>query len=49
MGVCVTASGAFTLLIGHQEGHLACRKLSDEVFVWLSVWSEVQIICIWSS
>jgi len=24
-------------------------KLSDEVLVWLSVWSEVQIVCIWSS
>jgi len=24
-------------------------KLSDEVFVWLSVWSKVQIVCIWSS
>jgi len=22
---------------------------SDEVLAWLSVWSEVQIICIWSS
>ena len=25
------------------------KKLSDEVLVWLSVWSEVQIVCIWSS
>ena len=24
-------------------------KLSDEVLVWLSVWSEVHIVCIWSS
>ena len=24
-------------------------KLSDEVLVWLSVWSKVQIVCIWSS
>jgi len=24
-------------------------KFSDEVLVWLSVWSEVQMICIWSS
>jgi len=23
--------------------------MSDEVLVWLSVWSEVQIICVWSS
>ena len=40
---------ALTLLVGHQEEHPACKKLSDEVLVWLSVWSEVQIICIWSS
>jgi len=33
----------------HQEEHLACKKLSDEVLAWLSVWSEVQMICIWSS
>ena len=25
------------------------KKLSGEVLVWLSVWSEVQMICIWSS
>ena len=25
------------------------KKLTDEVLVWLSVWSEVQIVCIWSS
>ena len=25
------------------------EKLSNEVLVWLYVWSEVQIICIWSS
>ena len=24
-------------------------KLSDEVLAWLSVWSKVQMICIWSS
>jgi len=31
--------------------HLAqvCKKMSDEVLAWLSVWSEVQMICIWSS
>jgi len=31
-----------------QEEHLACKKLSEEVLAWLSVWSEVQTICIWS-
>jgi len=33
------------LLVGRQEEHLAC----DEVLMWLSVWSEVQIVCICSS
>ena len=27
-------------------GHLV---LNDDVLVWLSVWSEVQMICMWSS
>jgi len=40
---------ALTLLVGCQEEHLACKKLSNEVLVWLSVWIEVQIVCIWSS
>ena len=49
--VSVEASSAFsalTLLVGWQEGHLACKKLSGGVLVWLSVWSKVQI-CIWPS
>jgi len=37
------------LLVGHQEKHPACEKLSDEVLAWLSVWSEVQMIYIQSS
>jgi len=36
------AFGALMLLIGQQEGHPACKKLSCGVLVWLSVWSEVQ-------
>jgi len=28
---------------------LAHKKMSDEVLVWLSLWREVQIVCIWSS
>jgi len=36
------AFGALTLLVGRQEGHLACRKLSGGVLEWLSVCSEVQ-------
>ena len=39
---------ALTLLAECQEGHRACKKLSDEVLAWLSVWNEVQMICIWS-
>jgi len=37
------------MLVGWQEGHLACKKLSGEVLAWLSVWGEEQMICIWSS
>jgi len=32
------------LLVECQEEHPACKKLSDDVLVWLSVWSEVQMI-----
>ena len=39
---------ALTLLVGQQEGHPACKKLSGEVLAWLSVWSKVQT-CIWPS
>ena len=42
------AFSALTLLVGRQEGHPACKKLSDGVLAWLSVWSEVQT-CIWPS
>ena len=38
----VCAFSALTLLVGRQEGHPACKKLSGEVLVWFSVWSEVQ-------
>jgi len=33
---------ALMLLVGRQEGHLACKKLSGGVLAWLSAWSEVQ-------
>jgi len=36
------AFSALTLLVGWQEGHPACKKLSGEVLAWLSVWGEVQ-------
>jgi len=42
------AFSALTLLVGRQEGHPACKKMSGGVLVWLSVWSKVQT-CIWSS
>jgi len=42
------AFSALTLLVGRQEGHSACKKLSGGMLAWLSVWSEVHI-CIWPS
>jgi len=36
------AFSALTLLVGRQEGHPACKKLSGGVLAWLSFWSEVQ-------
>ena len=36
------------LLVGRQEGHPACKKLSGGVLALLSVWSEMQT-CIWPS
>jgi len=41
--VCNTAISALTLLVGRQEGHPACKKLSDVMLVWLSVWSDYAI------
>ena len=42
------AFSALTLLVGRQEGHPACKKLSGGMLAWLSAWSEVQT-CICSS
>ena len=36
------AFSALTLLVGQQEGHPACKRLSGGVLAWLSVWSKVQ-------
>ena len=44
----VSVISALTLLVGRQEGHPACKKLSGGVLAWLSVWSKVQT-CIWPS
>jgi len=36
--VCaVVAFSALTLLVGWQDGHPACKKLSSEVLAWLSL------------
>jgi len=41
--LCIICTfSALTLLVGRQEGHPACIKLSGGVLAWLSVWSEVQ-------
>ena len=39
----------YSVMVGHQEEHPACKQLSNEVLAWLSVWSKVQMIWIWSS
>jgi len=46
--VHVFAFSALMLLVGRQEGHPACKKLSGGMLALLSVWSEVQT-CIWPS
>jgi len=43
-----SAFSALTLLVGRQEGHPACKKLSGGMLAWFSVWSEMQT-CIWPS
>jgi len=42
------AFSTLTLLIGWQEEHPACKKLSGGMLAWLYVWVKVQI-CIWPS
>ena len=37
------AFSALTLLVGWQEGHPACKKLSGGMLAWLCVWVKVQI------
>jgi len=36
---CRDLPSALTLLVGRQEGHAACKKLSGGMLVWLSAWS----------
>jgi len=33
-----------TLLVGHQEEHLACKNLSDEVLIWLSGANDLHVV-----
>jgi len=44
----LSAFSAQMLLVGRQEGHPACKKLSGGVLVWLSFWSKLQT-CTWPS
>jgi len=37
IGVELIAFSALTLLVGRQEGHPACKKLSGGLLAWLSV------------
>ena len=47
---CVSSAfSALTVLVGYQEEHVACKKLSAMMLVSLYVWSEVEMLCIWSS
>ena len=46
--VSVLAFSALTLLVGRQEGHPTCKKLTVGVLALLSVWNEVQT-CMWPS
>jgi len=39
--VALFVSSVLTLLVGRQEGHQACKKLSGGMLAWLSVWGEV--------
>jgi len=35
-----TAFHALALLVGRQEEHPACKKTTDELLAWLSVWGD---------
>jgi len=40
---CCISFSALTLLVGRQDGHPACKKLSGGILAWLCVWVRVQI------
>jgi len=44
LNVLFSAFTALTLLAGSQEEQPACKTLSDEVLVWLSVGSKVHMV-----
>jgi len=44
----ICAFSALTLLVGLQEGHPVCEKLSGGMMAWLCIWVKVQT-CIWPS
>ena len=44
LNVLFSAFTALTLLAGSQEEQPACKTMSDEVLVWLSVGSEVHMV-----
>jgi len=46
---CYLSLQCFDTVGWRQEEHPARKKLNDGVLAWLSVWSVVQLICIWSS
>jgi len=46
--ITVSAFSALMLMVGQQEGHPACKKLTGGVLAWLSVWNKMQT-CMWLS
>ena len=54
MSICIcavyagTVFSTLTLLVWVRKGIRPVKKLSDKVLAWLSIWSKVQMICIWS-
>jgi len=48
VSIGLVAFSVLMLLVGRQEGHPACKKLSGGLLVLLSVWREMQT-CIWPS
>jgi len=45
----IVPSGLLYCWLGVMKSIQPVKKFSDEVLVLLSVWIEVQIVCIWSS